>query len=346
MDEKPDQIIGHIEAQRSELGRNLNELENKVRRSTDWRTYYDRNPMLILGAALGGGVLLGATIGGTDKGGRSYYKTRYPKSSGKAGIAGKSYSGAGYSGSTSHIGGTYNPSRHDTVDAGSSGVTSSGPSPSASSAASAGESYYGSPRSASSSAYGSSQGLMSSLSQSQHMKQISETLDHVKGALIAFGITKAKEFLAQAVPGLEQHLGDLGGGGHHDSSQHFSGQGSSAGSQGRSSQQYGSGSGQTSGQGSQSYGGQGTGSGYGSGSGSQGSVQDTRSGTGTGANDYRSGSQGAGQQGAGSTTSSSFGTGNTGSSSPGSSNTGTFTQNRENDQFAGAGSGRNPAGTP
>ena len=28
MDEKPDQIMSHIESQRNELGRNLNELEN------------------------------------------------------------------------------------------------------------------------------------------------------------------------------------------------------------------------------------------------------------------------------------------------------------------------------
>ena len=28
MDEKPDQIMNHIESQRNQLGRNLNELEN------------------------------------------------------------------------------------------------------------------------------------------------------------------------------------------------------------------------------------------------------------------------------------------------------------------------------
>ncbi len=64
MDEKSDQIINHIESQRDQLGRNLQELETRVKRTTDWRTYWENNPMLLIGAALGGGVLLGAMLGG------------------------------------------------------------------------------------------------------------------------------------------------------------------------------------------------------------------------------------------------------------------------------------------
>ena len=67
MDEKPDQIIDHIEAKRHELGRNLSELESRVRETTDWRTHYERNPMLVLGAALGGGILLGTMVGGGSR---------------------------------------------------------------------------------------------------------------------------------------------------------------------------------------------------------------------------------------------------------------------------------------
>ena len=59
MDEKPDQIMNHIESQREQLGRNLNELETRVKRTTDWRAQFDRNPMLTMGVALGGGLLLG-----------------------------------------------------------------------------------------------------------------------------------------------------------------------------------------------------------------------------------------------------------------------------------------------
>jgi len=64
MDQKPDQIINHIEAQRGQLGRNLNELEARVKRTTDWRAQFDRNPMLVMGVALGGGVLLGSIVAG------------------------------------------------------------------------------------------------------------------------------------------------------------------------------------------------------------------------------------------------------------------------------------------
>ena len=74
MDEKPDQIIGHIEAQRHELGRNLNELESRVRDTTNWRTHYERNPMLVMGAALGGGLLLGAVVGGGRSTSRKTWK--------------------------------------------------------------------------------------------------------------------------------------------------------------------------------------------------------------------------------------------------------------------------------
>src|SRR5262245_4396317 len=113
MDEKPDQIIDHIEQQRDRLGRNLNELESRVRRSTDWRTYYDRNPMLILGAALGGGLLLGATLApDSDRRSSRHYRISFPrnKSQSKSSVP-----IAGQTASTSHISGSY--------DAGNAGTT-------------------------------------------------------------------------------------------------------------------------------------------------------------------------------------------------------------------------------
>ena len=63
MDEKPDEIMNHIESQRDQLGRNLNELETRVKRTTDWRAQVDRNPMLAMGVALGGGLLIGSMVG-------------------------------------------------------------------------------------------------------------------------------------------------------------------------------------------------------------------------------------------------------------------------------------------
>jgi hypothetical protein len=62
--ERTDQIEQHIESTRHELGNNLHELENKVKQAADWRTYYERSPMTMVGVAFGGGVLLAAFMGG------------------------------------------------------------------------------------------------------------------------------------------------------------------------------------------------------------------------------------------------------------------------------------------
>jgi len=64
MAERPDQIEQHIAVTRHELGSNLHELENKVKQAADWRTYYERNPMMMVGLAFGGGVLLASMMGG------------------------------------------------------------------------------------------------------------------------------------------------------------------------------------------------------------------------------------------------------------------------------------------
>jgi hypothetical protein len=161
MDERPDQIIGHIEAQRDQLGRNLNELETRVRRSTDWRTYYDRNPMLMLGAALGGGLLLGSMVGSKSSGSGFRLHRRSRSSASALGLAS---AGAGTSASANW----------------------SGPST---------EAY-------------SSGSSHSSLAASPQWQQVSQTMEHIKDALIAFGMAKAKDFLCQAVPGIDRHLSE------------------------------------------------------------------------------------------------------------------------------------------
>ena len=149
MDEKSDEILNHIESQRNELGRNLEELETRVKRTADWRTHYENNPMLLLGAALGGGILLGALVGrgGSDSSDKGYNSSK-----------------------------SWSPS-----------------------------SRYSSP----SSSEGSSRGFLDSPAASHAKQQATEAMDKIKGALIAFGTMKAKEFLAQAIPGIEQHLGDF-----------------------------------------------------------------------------------------------------------------------------------------
>ncbi|HYI93440.1 MAG TPA: hypothetical protein VEX68_07845 [Bryobacteraceae bacterium] len=59
--------MNHIEEQRDELGRHINELESRVKKSVDWRAQFDRNPMLMMGVAMGGGLLLGAIVNGRSR---------------------------------------------------------------------------------------------------------------------------------------------------------------------------------------------------------------------------------------------------------------------------------------
>jgi hypothetical protein len=148
MDEKSDQILNHIEAQRDELGRNLNELEYRVKETTDWRTHFDRNPLLLLGAALGGGLLLGSMVGGGAN-----------RRSGRRGRYG--HSSAGFA---------------------AAGISE----------------------------MDSTQSRRSSFRSSETAHQMSRTMEQMKGALVAFGISKAKEFLSQALPGFDQHLNEQG----------------------------------------------------------------------------------------------------------------------------------------
>jgi len=69
MGQTTDQIERHIEDTRGALGSNLQELEHKVKSVTDWKQHFQNNPMTMLGAAFGGGILL-ATMLGTKHGSR------------------------------------------------------------------------------------------------------------------------------------------------------------------------------------------------------------------------------------------------------------------------------------
>jgi ElaB/YqjD/DUF883 family membrane-anchored ribosome-binding protein len=66
MAQKPDAIRQHIEAQRAELGENLQFLEHRVRARTDWRTWVQERPMAMLGVAFGVGFLLARFVGGRE----------------------------------------------------------------------------------------------------------------------------------------------------------------------------------------------------------------------------------------------------------------------------------------
>ncbi len=58
MAEGPDEIKQHIERQREELGENIQALETRVKGATDWRSWIEKKPLLLLGLAFGGGLYL------------------------------------------------------------------------------------------------------------------------------------------------------------------------------------------------------------------------------------------------------------------------------------------------
>lgn len=72
MGEDTNQIERQIAAERSNLGRNLHELEHKAKELTDWRTHYRNHTGVALGVAFGGGLLLGALTAGSRNGSSAY----------------------------------------------------------------------------------------------------------------------------------------------------------------------------------------------------------------------------------------------------------------------------------
>lgn len=66
MGENTNQIEREIAMERAELGRNLEDLEQKAKALTDWTVHYRNRPGLFLGAAVGTGMLLGALTAGEE----------------------------------------------------------------------------------------------------------------------------------------------------------------------------------------------------------------------------------------------------------------------------------------
>lgn len=62
MGERPQQMRDHIEATRDELGRNIGQLEDKVKRTFDWRSQFAERPLVSIGVAFGAGVLISTLI--------------------------------------------------------------------------------------------------------------------------------------------------------------------------------------------------------------------------------------------------------------------------------------------
>ncbi len=63
MDQTTGKIRQHIDSEREQLGRNLDEIEDRVKNATDIKAHFDRNTGWILGAAVAGGFLLSLACG-------------------------------------------------------------------------------------------------------------------------------------------------------------------------------------------------------------------------------------------------------------------------------------------
>jgi hypothetical protein len=63
VDQTTNRIKQHIDTEREQLGRNFDEIGNRVKRATDLKGHFDRNTGWILGAAVAGGFLLSLACG-------------------------------------------------------------------------------------------------------------------------------------------------------------------------------------------------------------------------------------------------------------------------------------------
>jgi hypothetical protein len=61
--QRSDEIKQHIDRERQRLGSNIREIESRVKRSTDWRSAFEKNPWMLLGAAAAGGLILAGVVG-------------------------------------------------------------------------------------------------------------------------------------------------------------------------------------------------------------------------------------------------------------------------------------------
>lgn len=65
------QIENYIDNKREHLSSNLQELESRVKSATDWRHQFRNRPLMLLGLAFGGGVLIASMSSGRSRRGYS-----------------------------------------------------------------------------------------------------------------------------------------------------------------------------------------------------------------------------------------------------------------------------------
>ena len=164
MGQTADELRNQIEHQRQELGENLQQLEEKVKSTVDWRTQFEQKPWAGVGVAFAGGFLLSILMpsGGSSSGGGGDSSSKTQSSNYMA-----NYRVMDDSQRWGQMGG--------------SGTSSSSPAMGFSSG-------------------GSKETRKSS---SPEMSEITETLENIRGAVMGLAATRLRGFLAEAVPGFE-----------------------------------------------------------------------------------------------------------------------------------------------
>lgn len=69
MAQEPNEIRDHINASRARLEDDLHEIEDRVKDAMDWRSWYKKNTVAMLGAAVAGGFILSMAIGRSSRNG-------------------------------------------------------------------------------------------------------------------------------------------------------------------------------------------------------------------------------------------------------------------------------------
>ena len=67
MGETKEQLMSEIEQARTALDRDLDALEQRVAEDTDWRLQIQRHPLLLAGAAIGCGLILGLFLASLNR---------------------------------------------------------------------------------------------------------------------------------------------------------------------------------------------------------------------------------------------------------------------------------------
>src|SRR5687767_5801212 len=62
MAQEPIKIKEHIDAERERLGQDIEEIEHRMKDAFDWRSWYESNTAVMLGAAAAGGFLVSVLL--------------------------------------------------------------------------------------------------------------------------------------------------------------------------------------------------------------------------------------------------------------------------------------------